>query len=187
MSCPIDQFLTGHKVDIGQSQDRVQKLEETFLAVRPLEEPGRVEEEGEGSFGFGVVLQKILRENLLDGGRVLFVVTAVGHGAGAAAYVFDGGHWDFPHARMRLSRTRLDGTSMLGLVVQGVRPDGVRHGHGAVVVEPVAVQHPEHGVATHGQEGGPHTLDIFGVDPGIPDQHLGHADDLVGPLLFVEV
>ena len=98
MSCPIDQFLTGHKVDIGQSQDRVQKLEETFLAVRPLEEPGRVEEEGEGSFGFGVVLQKILGENLLDGGRVLFVVTAVGHGAGAAAHVFDGGHRDFPHA-----------------------------------------------------------------------------------------
>ena len=106
MSCPIDQFLTGHKVDIGQSQDRVQKLEETFLAVRPLEEPGRVEEEGEGSFGFGVVLQKILRENLLDGGRVLFVVTAVGHGAGAAAHVFDGGHWDFPHAYNTSIRSR---------------------------------------------------------------------------------
>ena len=204
MSGPIDQFLTGHKVDIGQSQDRVKELEETVLAVRPIEEPSRVEEEGEGSFGFGVVFQKVLGENLLDGGCVLFVVTAVSHGAGAAAHVFDGCHWNFPHTykrvsqhvldrpsylltRMRLSGTRLDGTSMLGLEVQSIRPGRVRHRHGAVIVEAVAVQHPEHGVSTHGQEGGPHTLDVFGVDPGIPDQHFGHANDLVGPLLFVEV
>lgn len=187
MSGPIDQFLTGHKVDIGQSQDRVKELEETVLAVRPIEEPSRVEEEGEGSFGFGVVFQKVLGENLLDGGCVLFVVTAVSHGAGAAAHVFNGCHWNFPHTRMRLSGTRLDGTSMLGLEVQSIRPGRVRHRHGAVIVEAVAVQHPEHGVATHGQEGGPHTLDVFGVDPGIPDQHFGHANDLVGPLLLVEV
>ena len=205
MSGPIDQFLTGHKVDIGQSQDRVKELEETVLAVRPIEEPSRVEEKGEGSFGFGVVFQKVLGENLLDGGCVLFIVTAVSHGAGAAAHVFDGCHWNFPHTykrvsqhvlvkpiyylltRVRLSGTRLDGTSMLGLEVQSIRPGRVRHRHGAVIVETVAVQHPEHGVSTHGQEGGPHTLDVFGVDPGIPDQHFGHANDLVGPLLFVEV
>ena len=104
MSGPIDQFLTGHKVDIGQSQDRVKELEETVLAVRPIEEPSRVEEEGEGSFGFGVVFQKVLGENLLDGGCVLFVVTAVSHGAGAAAHVFDGCHWNFPHTYKRVSQ-----------------------------------------------------------------------------------
>ena len=88
---------------------------------------------------------------------------------------------------MRLDGARLNSTSMLGLVVQSIRPSRVRHRHGAVIVEPIPVQHPEHGVSAHGQEGGPHTFDIFGVDPSIPDQHLRHANDLVSPLFFVKV
>ena len=88
---------------------------------------------------------------------------------------------------MRLNGARLDGASVSGLVIESVGPGGVGHGHGAVVVEPVSVQHPEHGVSTHGQERCPHALDVFGVDPGISDEHFGHANDLVGPFLLVEV
>ena len=55
MSDPIDQFLTSHKVDIGQSQDGVNELEEAFLSMRSIEEPSGVEKEREGSFRFGIV------------------------------------------------------------------------------------------------------------------------------------
>ena len=44
-------------------------------------------------------------------------------------------------------------------VVKGVRPGRIGHRHGAVVNESVAVKHPEHGVAAHSQEGGPHAFD----------------------------
>ena len=43
-------------------------------------------------------------------------------------------------------------------VVKSVRPGRIGHRHGAVVDEPVAVKHPEHGVATHSQKGGPHAF-----------------------------
>lgn len=49
------------------------------------------------------------------------------------------------------------------------------------------VEHVEHGVSTHSQEGSPHALDVLGVDPGKPDQHLGLAHNLVGPLFLIEV
>ena len=64
----------------------------------PIKEPSRVEKQRERSFGFGVVLQKVLSEYLLNGGRVLFIETTVGHGTSTASHVFDGGHWNFPHS-----------------------------------------------------------------------------------------
>ena len=79
MSDPIDQFLTSHKVDIGQSQDGVNELQEAVLTVGSVEEPGSVEEEREGRLALGVVLQEVLGENLLDGVRLLGVETTVSH------------------------------------------------------------------------------------------------------------
>ena len=57
---PGNHLLRGDKVHVGQGQDGVDKLEEALLAVGPVEEPGRVEEEGEGGLGLGVVLQEVL-------------------------------------------------------------------------------------------------------------------------------
>ena len=88
---------------------------------------------------------------------------------------------------MRLGGARLDGTRMRQLVVKGVGPRRRRHRHGAVVNESVAVKHPEHGVAADRQEGGSHAFDVLWVDASVSDEHLGHADHLVGPLLLVEV
>ena len=79
---------------------------------------------------------------------------------------------------MRLSRTRLNSASMRDLVVEGIGPRRVGHRHGAVVHEPVAVEHPEHGVAAHGQEGGPHAGDVLWVNASISDQHLSHPNYL---------
>ena len=88
---------------------------------------------------------------------------------------------------MRLGGARLDGTRMRQLIVKGVGPRRRRHRHGAVVNESVAVKHPEHGVAADRQEGGSHAFDVLWVDASVSDEHLGHADHLVGPLLLVEV
>ena len=84
-------------------------------------------------------------------------------------------------------RARFDSASVRQFIIQGVRPrrDGDRHR--TVVIKAVAIKHPEHSIATHGQKGGSHALDVFGVDPGVADEHLGHPDHLVGPLLLVEV
>ena len=84
VASPGDQLLRGDKVDIGQGKNGVDELEEALLAVGPVEEPGRVEEEGEGRLALGVVLQEVLGEDLLDGVGVLGVETAVRHGAGPA-------------------------------------------------------------------------------------------------------
>ena len=79
---------------------------------------------------------------------------------------------------MRLGRTRLNSASMRDPVVEGVRPRRVGHRHGAVVHEPVAVEHPEHGVAAHGQEGGPHAGDVLWINASVSDQHLSHPNYL---------
>ena len=73
------------KVDIGQGKNGVNELEEALLAVGPVEEPGGVEEEGEGRLALGVMLQEVLSEDLLDGVSVLSVETAIGHGAGSSS------------------------------------------------------------------------------------------------------
>ena len=57
-------FLRGDKVDIRQGEDGVDELEESLLPVRPVEEPRRVEEEGEGRLRLRVVLQEILEDQL---------------------------------------------------------------------------------------------------------------------------
>ena len=84
VASPGDQLLRGDKVDVGQGKNGVDELEEALLAVGPVEEPGCVEEEGEGRLALGVVLQEVLGEDLLDGVGVLGVETAVRHGAGPA-------------------------------------------------------------------------------------------------------
>ena len=81
VASPGDQLLRGDKVDVGQGKNGVDELEEALFAVGPVEEPGRVEEEGEGRLALGVVLQEVLGEDLLDGVGVLGVETAVRHGA----------------------------------------------------------------------------------------------------------
>ena len=45
----LNQLLAGDKVDVGQAQDGVHEVEESLDAVRPVVEPGGVEEEGKGS------------------------------------------------------------------------------------------------------------------------------------------
>ncbi len=37
---PLDEFLTGDKVNVRQSQDRVDEVEETLLAMGSVKEPG---------------------------------------------------------------------------------------------------------------------------------------------------
>ena len=81
VASPGDQFLRSDEVDVGEGEDRVDELEEAVLAVGPVEEPGGVEEEGEGRLALGVVLQEVLGEDLLDGVRLLGVETTVSHGA----------------------------------------------------------------------------------------------------------
>jgi len=155
--------------------------------MSPVEKPGGMEKQGEWSLRFCVVIQKVLSEYFLDGGCVLFVETTVGHGTRSSSNVFDGSHWNFPHAWMRLCGTRLNSTSMRLFVVKGVWPRGVRHRHGTVVNKSVAVKHPEHGVAAHSQEGGSHAFNILWIDASISDQHLSHPDHLVGPLFLIEI
>ena len=56
---------------------------------------------------------------------------------------------------MRLSRTRLNSASMRDLVIEGIGLRRVGHQHGAVIHEPVAVEHTEQGAAAHGLKGDP--------------------------------
>ena len=84
VTSPGDELLGCDEVDVGQGEDRVNELEETLLPVGPVEEPGSVEEEGEGGLALGVVLQEVLGEDLLDGVGVLGVEAAIRHGAGPA-------------------------------------------------------------------------------------------------------
>ena len=135
---PVDQLLAGDEVDVGQSQDGVDELEEALLTVRPAEEPGRVEEERERGLGLGVVLQEVLGEDLLNGLNVFVVEAAVGHGAGSAADVLQDGHRDLPHVRVGQDRAGLDSAGVRDLVVQAVRPRGAGGGHGGVVAETVS-------------------------------------------------
>jgi len=183
----VDELLAGDEVDVRKGQDGVDELEEPLDAVGPVVEPGRVEEEGEGGLALGVVVQKVLRENLLDGIGLLGVETSVSHGATSTAHVQQGGHGDLPHAGVASGGAGLDGARVRDLVVECIRPAGAADGHAGVVVEAVPSEHAEHGVAADGQEGCPHALDVLGVDAGVADQHLGLADHLVGPLLLVEV
>jgi len=76
---PVDQLLAGDEVHVGQGKDGVQKLEESFLPVRPVEEPSRVEEEWEGGLCLCVVLKEVLGEDLLDGRHILIVETSISH------------------------------------------------------------------------------------------------------------
>ena len=167
VSCPGNQLLGGHEVNIWESKDGVNELEEAVLAVLPVEEPGSVEEEGEGGFALCVVLQEVLGEDLLDGVGILGVETTISHGAGSASEmsamllgslleistscflknsdpniadipdILQSLHGDFPHTRMRLSRTRLDTAAVGHAVLQGVRPGGGPCGHGGVIVKAV--------------------------------------------------
>ena len=70
---------------------------------------------------------------------------------------------------------------------QSVGPAGATGGHAGIVVEAVSVQHVEHSVSADSEEGSPHALDVLGIDTGVSNQHLGFADDFIGPLLLVEV
>ena len=83
VTSPGDELLGCDEVHVGQGEDRVNELEETLLPVGPVEEPGSVEEEGEGGLALGVVLQEVLSEDLLDGVGVLIVETPVRHRAGS--------------------------------------------------------------------------------------------------------
>jgi len=65
VSGPGNEFLGGDEVDIRESQDGVDELEETILTVITVEEPSSVEEEREGCLALGVVLEEILGEDFL--------------------------------------------------------------------------------------------------------------------------
>ena len=85
ISGPGNQFLRGDEIHIRKSKDGVDELEEAFLAVGSVEEPGGVEEEGEGGLALGVVLQEVLGEDLLDGVNILVVEASISHGAGSSS------------------------------------------------------------------------------------------------------
>jgi len=122
VTSPGDQLLGCDKVDVGQGKNGVNELEEALLAVSPVEEPGSVEEEGEGRLALGVVLQEVLGEDLLDGVSVLSVETTVSHGAGSSPDVLESLHGDFPHAGVRAAWAGGDTARVGHLVLEGVRP-----------------------------------------------------------------
>jgi len=134
---PGDQLLGCDKVDVGQGKDGVNELEETLLAVGPVEEPGRVEEEGEGGLALGVVLQEVLGEDLLDGVGVFGVEATVRHGAGSAPDILESLHGHFPHAGVGAAGTGGDTARVGHLVLQGVRPRWRSSWHRGVVVEAI--------------------------------------------------
>lgn len=74
-------------------------------------------------------------------------------------------------------------------VVQGVRVERgvvVEDGHGAVVGEVVVVQHLEHGVASHLQEGRPHAPDVFQLHAPVQVHDLALPADLFRPVTHAE-
>jgi len=77
---PCDDLLRSDKVDVREGEDGVQEVEESLLAMVAVEEPGCVEEEGEGGLGLGVVLQEVLGEDLLDFISLLLVEATISHG-----------------------------------------------------------------------------------------------------------
>lgn len=95
---PVDELLAGNKVNVRQSQDGINELEEAFLTMGTVEEPGWMEKEGEWCLVFGVTVQKVLSENLLDGSSILFIITTISHGTGTSTNVLQGGHGNFPHS-----------------------------------------------------------------------------------------
>ena len=40
------------------------------------------------------------------------------------------------------------------------------------------IEHPEHGITADSEERCSHSLDVFRIDSGVTNQHLGLADDL---------
>ena len=106
---PVDQLLAGDEIDVGQSQNGVDELEEAFDAVWAVAEPSSVKEEGERSLFARVMLQEVLRKYLLDGVGILFVEAAVSHGAGGTPDVVQGGHRNLPHSWMREDWAGFDG------------------------------------------------------------------------------
>jgi len=125
----LNQLLAGDKVDVGQGQDGVDEVEESLDTVGAVVEPSGVEEEGEGGLGLGVVVEKVLGEDLLDGVGLLSVEAAVGHGAPASAHVQQGGHGDLPHLWMRHLGAGLDSARVGHGVLKGVGPAGAGHAH----------------------------------------------------------
>jgi len=81
VSSPGYQLLGGDEVHIRESKDRINKFEESIFTMRPVEKPGSMEKEGEGSFTLCVVLKEILCENLLNGVSIFCVETTISHGA----------------------------------------------------------------------------------------------------------
>jgi len=184
---PGYQLLGGNKVNIGKSEDGVDKLEEPILTVLPVEEPGGVEEQGEGSLALCVVLQEVLGENLLDGVGIFCVETPISHGAGSASHILQSLHGYFPHTGVGLGGARLDAAAVGHAVLQGVGPGGGPCGHGGVVVKSVPAQHVEHLIPTNSEERSSHPLNISRVHPSVTYKELSLSNHLIGPLLLIEV
>jgi len=122
ITSPCNELLGRNEIDVGESQDGVYELQETILAMLPIEEPGSVEEKREGSLAFGVMFKEVLSEDLLDGVSIFGVETTVSHGTRAAPDVLKGLHWDLPHSWMGGSRTGSDTAGVGHLVLEGVGP-----------------------------------------------------------------
>jgi len=122
VSGPGYQFLRCHKINIGKSEDGVDKLEEALLTMGPVEEPSGVEEQGERGFALGVVLQEVLGEDFLDGVGIFGVETTVSHGAGSSSDILKSLHGYFPHTRMGFGWTGLHAAAVRHLILKGVRP-----------------------------------------------------------------
>ena len=73
------------------------------------------------------------------------------------------------------------------LVLECVGPGRGAGGHGGVVVQTVPAEHVEHLFSAHGEEGDSHTLDVRRLHAGVSDEKLCLSDDIIGPLLLVEV
>ena len=88
--------------------DIINELEKSFLSVRPIEEPSRMEEQRKRSLFLSIIIQKVLSKDLLDGIHIFFIVTTISHGTRPSTNIFQGRHRYLPHSRMRHFRTRID-------------------------------------------------------------------------------
>ena len=52
-------MLASDKIDVRELENSVDEVEEPLDPVLVVEEPGRVDEEGEGGLGLGVVVEEI--------------------------------------------------------------------------------------------------------------------------------
>jgi len=186
---PLDCLPVGHQPHVLHVGDGVQEGDEALLVVR-RGEPRSVVEQSHGSPVGGVVALEVLDEHLVDPLGVRRRGAGVAHGAAAAVQVLPHHHRHLPQSREGISGAGWDHAVVEQLVVEGVGVAGwsvLVDWHGRVIREILLVQHLEHVVASHRQEGRAHAADVVHAHAAIRRHDLPLPCDLAGPLALREL